>query len=162
VWTEVRGRLQELDGDSLRDRAGAFPLEIPYRLCNMYSVYGDTVLDPFWGTGTTTLAAMVAGRNSIGYELDETFLDRFEEGLPTVPDLSRTVVEERVADHRAFVEKRRGDGKEFDYAATHYDFPVVTSQEQDIRLYVADEVDTVAEREYRVGYEPADETDIPR
>jgi DNA modification methylase len=159
VWTEVRGRLQELDGDDLRDRAGAFPLEIPYRLCNMYSVYGDTVLDPFWGTGTTTLAAMVAGRNSVGYELDETFLDRFEEQLSTVPDLSQTVVAERLAGHREFVAERRADGKEFDYQATHYDFPVVTSQEQDIRLYVADDVDSTGDREYRVGYEPAGTAD---
>ena len=40
----------------------------------MFSFVGDTVLDPFLGTGTTTLAAMQNGRNSIGYEIDDTYL----------------------------------------------------------------------------------------
>ena len=74
VWTDIRGTLQSLDNGELRDRSAAYPFEVPYRLINMYSVYGDTVLDPFWGTGTTSLAAMIAGRNSIGYELQEEFV----------------------------------------------------------------------------------------
>jgi DNA modification methylase len=156
VWTDVRGRLQELPDDDLRDRAAAFPFELPYRLCNMYSVYGDTVLDPFWGTGTTSLAAMAAGRNSIGYELDGTFLDRFAKRATEVPDLSRSVVDRRLDAHRSFVEKRRADGGGLDYDATHYDFPVMTSQEQDIRFYVAEDVRIEGERSYRVSYGPAD------
>ena len=40
----------------------------------MFSFVGDTILDPFLGTGTTTLAAAQWGRNSIGYEFDETYL----------------------------------------------------------------------------------------
>jgi site-specific DNA-methyltransferase (adenine-specific) len=47
-----------------------FPEEIPRRLITMYSFVGDTVLDPFFGTGTTTLAARNLGRNSIGYEIN--------------------------------------------------------------------------------------------
>ena len=160
VWTDVRGRLQELPEDDLRDRAGAFPFEIPYRLCSMYSVYGDTVLDPFWGTGTTTLAAMVAGRNSVGYELDGTFLDRFADRATTVPDLSRSVVGRRLEEHRSFVEQRRADGDGLDYDATHYEFPVMTSQEQSIRFYVAEDVEETDELTYSVSYEPAEEMEL--
>jgi len=163
VWTDVRGRLQDLGGEDLRDRAGAFPLDLPYRLCNMYSVYGDTVLDPFWGTGTTTLAAMVAGRNSVGYELDEQFLGRFDERQSVVPGLSREIVGERLADHREFVADRRAAGEGFEYEATHYDTPVVTSQEQDLRLYVAESVaacETDADQGYRVTHRPAEETAV--
>jgi DNA modification methylase len=40
----------------------------------MFSFVGDTVLDPFLGSGTTTLAAMRHGRNSIAYEIDDTYL----------------------------------------------------------------------------------------
>jgi len=45
------GEHQALDHGELRSRSAAYPFEIPYRLINMYSVYGDTVLDPFWGRG---------------------------------------------------------------------------------------------------------------
>jgi DNA modification methylase len=48
----------------------AFPEEIPRRLIRMYSFIGDTVLDPFYGTGTTGRVAKGLGRNSIGYEID--------------------------------------------------------------------------------------------
>jgi len=50
-----------------------FPKELPHRLIKLYSFYGDTVLDPFMGTGTTAEAALELGRNAVGYELNEEF-----------------------------------------------------------------------------------------
>ena len=50
-----------------------FPVELPRRLIKMYSFHGETVLDPFLGSGTTCLAAELTGRNSIGYEINEDF-----------------------------------------------------------------------------------------
>jgi DNA modification methylase len=50
-----------------------FPVEIPLRLIKMYSFSGETVLDPFMGSGTTALAAEMAGRNSVGYEINRDF-----------------------------------------------------------------------------------------
>ena len=157
LWTDIRGRLQDLPDDELRDRAAAFPFEIPYRLCSMYSVYGDTVLDPFWGTGTTTLAAMAAGRNSIGYERERSFLDHFEEQVPDIPEISRSVAERRIDNHRQFIDEQTEEGTTPDYEAEHYEFPVMTSQEQRIRLYV---VDSVSDRQdgYELTYVPAEET----
>jgi DNA modification methylase len=155
VWTDVRGRLQALPEDDLRDRAAAFPFEIPYRLVNMYSVYGDTVLDPFWGTGTTTLAAMVAARNSVGCELDGEFREWFAGRVGEVPAMAREVVGERLAAHREFVADRSETGDPPGYEATHYDLPVVTQQERDIRLYVVDSVESTTEG-YRLTHTPAD------
>jgi DNA modification methylase len=64
-----------LTGASTKHHPAPYPLELAERLIRMFSFVGDTVLDPFLGTGTTTLAAMKHGRHSIGYEIDETYLD---------------------------------------------------------------------------------------
>ena len=50
-----------------------FPIELPQRLIKMYSFYGETVLDPFLGSGTTCLAAEMEARNSIGYEINPNY-----------------------------------------------------------------------------------------
>lgn len=150
VWMDVRGELQALGRSELRERSAAYPFEIPYRLINMYSVYGDTVLDPFWGTGTTSFAAMVAGRNSVGYELDDEFVQVFERRVEHVPEYSREVAKQRLDDHKEFVEKRLSDGNDFKYQADNYEFPVTTTQEKPIQLYAISDV-----RETNGGYEVA-------
>jgi modification methylase len=66
LWTDVRGARQDAGGR----RTAAFPTEIPSRLVRMFSVVGETVLDPFAGTGTTLEAAAASGRNAIGVEWD--------------------------------------------------------------------------------------------
>lgn len=55
-----------------------FPKELPHRLIKLYSFYGDTVLDPFMGSGTTAEAAVELGRNVIGYELNNEYLPLIE------------------------------------------------------------------------------------
>ncbi len=62
----------------------AFPEEIPNRLIRMYSYVGDTVLDPFYGTGTTGRVAYKLERNSIGYEIDEDLEYLWREGVPSL------------------------------------------------------------------------------
>lgn len=59
---------------SHKDHAAAFPREIPERLIQMFSFAGETVLDPFAGTGTTIIAAEKFGRNGIGIELNPAFI----------------------------------------------------------------------------------------
>ena len=58
-----------------------FPLELPKRLIKLYSFYGDTVLDPFAGTGTTLKAASDLGRKSIGFELNSDYIPLIEKKL---------------------------------------------------------------------------------
>jgi len=58
-----------------------FPEELPRRLIKMYSFVGETVLDPFLGSGTTVKTALELDRNAIGYEINENFLDVIKEKL---------------------------------------------------------------------------------
>lgn len=69
LWSDIKGA-------STRDGHPApFPIEIAERLIRMFSFAGDTVLDPFVGTGSTILAAVEAGRNSIGNEIEPAYLE---------------------------------------------------------------------------------------
>lgn len=153
LWTDVRGTAQPLESDDLRDRSGAFPFALPYRLINMFSTYGERVLDPFWGTGTTTLAAMVAGRNSVGYEIDEAFVEAFPDRIEGIEAFSRRVLADRLDAHRKFVE--RVGREELSYTAEHYDVPVRTKQERRIRFYAVDAVERT-ETGYEVVHRPFD------
>ena len=65
IWT--------ITGASTRQHPAPFPLELASRLVRMFSFSGDTVLDPFCGTGTTMVAAMKWHRNSIGVEIDREY-----------------------------------------------------------------------------------------
>lgn len=58
-----------------------FPTELPKRLIKMFSFVGDTVLDPFLGSGTTSLVAQKLQRNSIGYEINQEFIPLIKEKL---------------------------------------------------------------------------------
>ena len=63
-----------LTGASTRHHPAPYPAGLAERLIRMFSFAGDTVLDPFSGTGTTTIAAITCGRNSVGYEIDAHYV----------------------------------------------------------------------------------------
>lgn len=71
-----------------------FPIEIPRRLMLMYSFAGETVLDPFLGSGTTTLAALETGRSSIGVELNADFVPVIREKLEAANEEGGEIVYE--------------------------------------------------------------------
>jgi site-specific DNA-methyltransferase (adenine-specific) len=58
-----------------------FPEELPARLIKMFSFVGETVLDPFLGSGTTALAAKKLSRNSVGYEINPDFIEVIKKKL---------------------------------------------------------------------------------
>ncbi len=86
-----------LTGASTREHPAPFPLELAQRLVRMFSFAGDTVLDPFAGTGTTLLAATQWGRNSVGFEVDAKYFALAKRRLEDAqPDLYRKVTFEAV------------------------------------------------------------------
>lgn len=72
-YTQWFRQFWTITGVSTKKHPAPFPFELAYRLVRMFSFWGDTVLDPFCGTGTTMLAAMKCERNSIGIEVDEEY-----------------------------------------------------------------------------------------
>jgi site-specific DNA-methyltransferase (adenine-specific) len=66
-------QIWSIPGASTRNHPAPFPLELATRLVCMFSFTGDTVLDPFCGSGTTMVAALKNGRNSIGVEIDREY-----------------------------------------------------------------------------------------
>jgi DNA modification methylase len=139
IW-DLRGVRQALPAPKERGRSGAFPFELAFRLISMYSLYGDTVLDPFLGTGTSTAAAIAAGRNSIGIEIDPHFIQVSLESLERKPELLRNRQIRRLRDHREFAASREAEGKPLSHANTPHEVPVMTSQERELEVLAVDEV----------------------
>jgi DNA modification methylase len=68
IWTDI-------PGTSTKYHPAPFPIKLAERLIRMFSFVGDTILDPFLGTGTTSIAAANWGRHSIGVEVDQTYFN---------------------------------------------------------------------------------------
>ena len=80
IWTR-------LPGASTKHHPAPFPAELAERLIRMFSFVGDTVLDPFMGTGTTNIAASKWGRNSVGVEVDPHYFEYARKRLEDSRDL---------------------------------------------------------------------------
>jgi len=78
-WNQYFTGHWNFPGEKQDKHLAMFPEELPKRLIKMFSFVGDTILDPFLGSGTTSLAAKNLNRNSIGYEINENFLPIIKE-----------------------------------------------------------------------------------
>jgi site-specific DNA-methyltransferase (adenine-specific) len=80
-WNEYFYGHWNFSGEKQDKHLAMFPEELPKRLIKMFSFVGDTVLDPFLGSGTTCLAAKKLNRKSVGYEINQDFLPVIKEKL---------------------------------------------------------------------------------
>ena len=80
-WKEYFSGHWNFGGVKQDGHIAMFPEELPKRLIKMFSFVGDTVLDPFLGSGTTSLAAKNLGRNSVGYEINQEFIPYIKQKL---------------------------------------------------------------------------------
>jgi modification methylase len=74
AWKEYFAGHWHFGGAKQVGHEAMFPAELPRRLIKMFTFRGDTVLDPFLGSGTTVKAALELGRNAVGYEINDSFL----------------------------------------------------------------------------------------
>jgi modification methylase len=145
LWTLV-GTNQKLKNTNSRERSAAYPFELAYRLINMYSVKCDVVLDPFLGTGTTSLAALASGRNSVGYEVDKNLSETISETLSDDKiNVLNNLIKERLNTHLDFVQKRLATKEDFDFKHfnENYKFPVMTSQETQLMINFISEIQNI-------------------
>jgi modification methylase len=77
-WNQYFSGHWQFPGERQDKHIAVFPEELPKRIIRMFTFEGETVLDPFLGSGTTTLAAKHLGRNSVGYEINKDFLPMIE------------------------------------------------------------------------------------
>jgi DNA modification methylase len=155
VWTDLKGTGQGLADAESRARSGAFPFELAYRLILMYSVYGDTVLDPFLGTGTTCAAALASMRHSVGIEIERNLEPAVRETLEVSIPLARKRIARRLEDHRAFAEARAAEGRPLKHRNAAYGFPVATAQERDLVLCRPTRLRALGDGRFEAGHEPA-------
>ena len=89
-WKEYFQGHWNFAGAKQQEHIAMFPQELPHRLIKMFSFVGDTVLDPFLGSGTTSLAAKNIHRNSVGYEINQEFKSVIAKKLDTkTPELEQ-------------------------------------------------------------------------
>lgn len=134
IWDDLKGTRQTEIDKKIRERSGAYPFELAYRLINMLSLKEDTVLDPFLGTGTTTYAAMATGRNSIGFEIDPNFSDHLSARFKDVLEFSNELIKNRLESHLKFVQERVKKKGAMGHTSKVYGFPIMTNQETEIEF----------------------------
>jgi len=152
VWENLKGVRQSSLDKQIRERSGAYPFELVYRLINMFSLKEDTVLDPFLGTGTTAMAAMALGRNSVGFEIDSNFAQHLSIRFQGVVEFSNSLIVNRLKSHLVFVEERERMRGVLGYKSVVYGFPVMTGQEVDVEFSVISSIvekNNVFEVEYK-------------
>ena len=87
-WNEYFSGHWQFSGEKQTDHMAMFPIELPKRLIRMFSFHGETVLDPFAGSGTTLRAASEYGRSAIGYEINAEYRNAIERRLTGVDPLT--------------------------------------------------------------------------
>ncbi len=152
VWMDIKGTSQNLGERAARLRSAAFPFEVPYRLINMFSIKGDTVVDPFLGTGTTMWAAMAAGRSCVGYEIDAHLRDEMTTVAASLLKYANARNQNRIRTHMDYVQHHGATRRGFKYTSRIYRFPVMTRQEVDIFINPLKTIKKVGKDGFEVSY----------
>lgn len=152
IWNNLKGISQELNHDKLRERSGAYPFELAYRLINMYSIQEDLILDPFLGTGTTMFAAICSARNFVGYEMDNNFKEIIENNIRNAKAHLNSIICDRLKGHLNFIRQRQNENKEIKHKSSIYNFDVITAQEEDIFIPMIEKIDVMKENQLEINY----------
>jgi modification methylase len=152
VWMDLKGTTQSLCDKSVRNRSGAYPFELAFRLICMFSMMGEVVFDPFLGTGTTTGAAIAACRNSLGSEYHQELYSAISESTMNAVNEGATRIRNRISIHRSFVKERSESGYKFKHNNPIHHFPVMTAQETELTLFLPETLKQKSDLNFEVTY----------
>lgn len=152
IWHDLKGTSQKLNHKNLRERSAAYPFELAYRLINMYSIQGDMVLDPFLGTGTTTVAAMCSARNSVGFELDMNFKETISLRINEIESFCNELILDRLKNHMDFIKSRELEDKIVRHESDYYGFKIITKHEKNILLPIIKKIEQKENNEFKSTY----------
>lgn len=113
-WNQFFASHWNFSGEKQDKHIAMFPEELPRRLIKMFSFVGDTVLDPFLGSGTTSLAAKNLDRNSIGYEINPDFQSVICEKMG--------LKQKEIFDHSQILFKKQGKISQYNMSNLPYVF----------------------------------------
>lgn len=153
IW-DLKGVKQKIDKSPTRERNASFPLELPFRLINMFSQKGDVVLDPFVGLGTTILAAILCERNSVGYEIDPLLHDIIDDNIINfdIDDANRSI-SDRFHRHINFIEERELAKKEIKHYNDRLGCKVMTGQESELIFHFIKNISKIPTADNHLSYE---------
>lgn len=155
LW-KITGINQEFKLNDLkkaRKRTAAYPFELPYRIINMYSIKNDWILDPFLGTGTTTISAIASQRNSIGYEIDNMYSNFVKKEILDVKENVNHIIHTRYKNHNEFIKDREEQDKKIKYYNKFLKTKVITKQETNLKLSLIKKIKPKDQNTTQVNYE---------
>ena len=155
LW-DIKGTNQLIKNVASRGRSASYPLEVPYRLVNMYSAYGDTVLDPFGGIGTTAVACAVAGRNCIISEIDNDLTKTIRDNVLKAKSIVPEIVGKRMERHLNFIYELSEDKRAKCYTNIPHGFEVKTRQEIHLTFYRIQDIFSYGNEQIDLSYETFD------
>ena len=150
VWMDLKGTRQGMGDRAARARSGAFPFELAFRLICMFSLYGDTVFDPFLGTGTTSAAAIAACRSSLGIELQRELAEVIACSLAHAVEDGLARMQARLASHQTFLQAQKTLGRTLKHFNPVLDMPVMTGQETALQLFAPRHMTRVSDTDCEV------------
>ncbi len=154
VWSQLKGARQTINNKKVARRSGAFPFELAYRLINMFSIKGDRVLDPFSGTGTVMLAAISSERNSTGVDLNPALGEMTRDRAFLFLQEGNNYLLRRLQHHLDFIRAREKEGQPIKYRNKHHGFPVITRQEEEIKINLIEGIQPQERFPVTVSYRP--------
>lgn len=164
LW-DFKGTRQTLPNTDARQRSGAYPFELAFRLINMYSQQDDTVLDPFAGTGTTAIAAIACGRNSVNIEIDSALEPAIIETIRSASATINNRQMQRYEQHVQFVQRFEEEkGRLLGYLNESHGFRVMTKQEKLLALSAVEQIVKCGECRYEIVHNmlgPATAVGVP-